>query len=220
MRFEAGQKIIDKLRGKKAIIPYYLSNNLPKTKVTIPEKQIIAIGGFYYSGSSAVLDLLSECKNVKSYGVQEIWAANSSGKVKGVEIKFFTEGFSIFKLIESFYYQKNNLLEQDVAIKKFIHYFYDFHYNKNFQGAYNQVFVNITIELLENILELTDETKTFMKNKRYPHCLESKEELFQNCNFVLEKGINQYLFYKFKNISDDEFNSYIADYLYKFFNNL
>lgn len=220
MRFKTGQEIIDKLRGKKTTIPYYLNNNLPKTSVTIPQKQIIAIGGFYYSGSSAILDLLSECENVKSYGVQEIWSANSSGKIKGVEIKFFTEGFSIFKLVESFYYQRNNLLEQDIAIKRFIQYFYDFHYNKNFQGVYNQNFVDITIKLLENILDLTDDTKIFMKNKRYPHCLESKEELFPNCNFIFEKGINQYLFYKFKNISDDKFNSYIADYLYNFFNNL
>lgn len=66
MRFKTGQEIIDKLRGKKTTIPYYLNNNLPKTSVTIPQKQIIAIGGFYYSGSSAILDLLSECENVKS----------------------------------------------------------------------------------------------------------------------------------------------------------
>lgn len=216
-----GQKIIDIVRGKKSSnIKKTSPKILPKTtKAFDKSKKIIAIGGFCWSGSGALVDLLAEFDNAKVYSEENIFSGdiNKAAHTEG-EFKFFINKHSIFNLRNSF---DKNEFEQDVAIKQFIAYFYEMQKQAEFNDAFGGNFIDINIEFLESILDLDEYTKKYMSGKKYPHTLFKSEETYKNCSFVYDKCPVPYIFYRFKRgMTDEEFDNYVADYIYDFFNNI
>lgn len=192
---------------------------MPKTTRKVSDRNLVAVSGSWLSGSSTVCDLLSEFSNVTSFSHRKVY----SGKVNAenhinCEIKFFHDKRSLFKLIDAFV--QDNELKKDNAIKRFIDCFYSYYDEYNDIQIYRDNFLNFNIEFLENILEIDDYTKQYMKNKRYPCCFSKEEETFENCSFIKSYPNHPYIFYKFKNMTQDEFNVHVADYLHDFFNNM
>ncbi len=220
---EIQQKLINVFPYKQKEKTYKIQKleEIPQTdRKTKGNMKIIAVDGFCWSGSGALVDLLSEFENVKLYSNQNIFSGNYTdvSKTKGNEFKFFINKHSIFNLRDVF--DKTNM-EKDIAIKQFISYFYEKALSGESIDAFGGNFIKINIDFLENILDLDEYTKNYMKNKEYPYTLFGKSvEEYKNCSFLYDKCKAPYIFYKFKDISINEFDFYISNYIYDFFNNI
>ncbi len=213
------QQIIDIIRGKKQYVRNYIKpENAPKgNKLDI---NVIAVCGFYYSGSSAVADLLDECSDMTSYSLHHKIFSGGRKQYSGAEMTFFVSQESIFNLIDKYYGYDNMPLEKDLAIKSFIRHVNDNYNLKKQPDIFNKNFMQITHKLLDNILNLDEYTKAFMADKMYPSTVESKSDEYSKCTFIQGEGINQYAYYSFKNMPDIEFNQHIQNYMHDFFNNI
>ncbi len=185
-------------------------------KSSVYNNKVVAIGGFCWSGSGAVVDFLSEFDNIKIFANQNIAAANSVdiNKTKGNEFKFFIDKYSIFNLEKTF---NKSGIEQDIAIKQFISFLYE---KINFSASneiFNENFYKISVNFLENIIDLDEYTKDYMKDREYPYTLYGKNiEDYKNCSFVYDG----FVFYKFKKMNKRDFDIQISNYIYDFFNNI
>jgi hypothetical protein len=213
MHWKYGQDLIDRFRNKRNE-----NLRLPRTTRNIPKNfNIIAVSGSYFSGSGAVVDLLAEFDLSAIIGVREIYSKNNKN-VNSNEIKFFTDPKSIFNLIDSFFYQTS--IEQDLSIKQFIYSIYNYYDENNCKNLYGKNYLKSSIEFLESILLLDEYTKDFMKNKRYPSSWESNDTIFDKCSFMYGPELNKYIYYQFKSISPDEFNTIVCNYFYDFFQSI
>jgi len=60
-------------------------------------------------------------------------------------------------------------------------------------------------------------TKEYMKNNKYPFgTLENLKEIYKNCSFLND----DYIFYKFKELSKDTFHTHVANYIVDLLNNV
>lgn len=213
MKILIGQKIIDKLRGKNKSqnkFPF----ELPKTTVNF-DKQIVAVGGFGFSGSGAVVDLLSEYKNCYAYGCSEVYSKSKRDVAEQIEMKFLIDEGNIFNLTWAFNLKDEVI--QDFVIKQFIYLTYRyFDENKN-SIIFRDKFLKDTQDFLFKILELDEKTIDIMKDKRFPYEGETLIKEFSDCCFVYNKNNYMFLYYKFKQMSINKLNLYICDYLYNFF---
>jgi len=179
-------------------------------------KQLIATKGFYYSGSSALIGFFNEFDNITVNGFKDnIYSKDKSSEDS--EISFFTNGNGIFNIVNAF--KSNNVLIADIAIKKFIDFIYFCYDNKRTNPwhksdvFYNEHFFNISMKLFYRIVDIDGETHEFMKDKRYPSVYNSENCEFENCSFMRGSGIGRYIFYRFKNIHQSVFDTYIQEYI-------
>lgn len=183
--------------------------------------QIIVSGGFYCTGSSVLSGLFREFDNIAVLGHPEPLYIKNSVTKHCSETQFFF-GSKFCEFVNSF--KKGSATEKDYYIKYFINSVqkainegctctYEY-----MPELYNDYFKQITRELLFNVLDLDNYTYAFMKDKEFPIIFESSSDTtYENCNFMHNKGIRQYLFYRFKNLSVEEFDSIISKYLKSFF---
>ncbi len=217
-----GQKIIDIIRGKKTKIAknknITFNQFIKKREIIDKSKNIITIAGFSYSGASALIDLFSEFKNSTVFGstLSDFVEKNNLSYQK-YTVKLFIKEASIFSVIDAF---ENNVdeFQQDYIIKQFIKNMYKLANKKKM--LYANFFIDLHIAFLENILELDNYTKDFMKGKKYPFKYDEEESIFNNCSFVKGENNGKYVLYKFKNMSKDEFNHHVKMYFKDFFNNI
>ncbi|MBO4643994.1 MAG: sulfotransferase domain-containing protein [Alphaproteobacteria bacterium] len=183
-------------------------------------KQIVSVNGFYFSGSSAALAFFKEFDNTTVVG--EIFSRYTKHQVSNYssEMNLFREpGF--FGFIDAF--SSGTLLEKDLAIKRFISLINRCFNNKCASGYdynpqfYTRAFFNNSVEFITNVLDLDDDTLTIMKNKTYPVVYDTKDDAFKNCSFFHNKGVGQYILYRFKEMSPDAFNNYAKDYIRSLF---
>lgn len=190
--------------------------------------QIIAVTGYYYSGSSAVVGLFNEFDNVDVLGYNDsVYSVSpkqnqaTNNLFRQPEVSFFYQT-QFFDFVNSF--DSKDPLTQDISIKRFIADIYRCYDNKGASDndycptVYTEEFLKISFELLYKTLSLDEYTIEFMKDKRFPFIYNEQNNIFENCSFMQGKGISQYLFYQFKNISVDEFEQCICDYVNSFFN--
>lgn len=188
--------------------------NLDEYRLKYYHPKVIAITGYYYTGSSTVVGFFNEFDNTTVMGYCE---KQYSVQIKSnSEVAFFTNS-NFFNFIDIFY--SKNILERDLIIKKFIEEIYNCYdkkgtksYEKNYI-FYSDEFLQASVNLFYNVLDFDEYTINFMKNKRFPTKWNSSDEKFQNCSFMHGKGISQYVFYQFKNISADEFEKFVGDYV-------
>lgn len=182
-------------------------------------KKFIACQGFFYSGSSALIGLFREFDNTTVMGYPDDLYSASQVSDLSTEIRFFKNS-RLFPLIDAFY--NKSPLEQDVLIKKFIVDIYTcyerkglFSWDKN-PELYNDYFLYNSLRFLNNILDLDDYTEKYMKDRKFPVIRPSDSE-FLDCCFLFDKNDQQYVVYKFKKLSLDEFDKYVHEYISNFF---
>lgn len=184
-------------------------------------QKIIALTGFFYTGSSTVVGFLSECDNTTTLGYSD--KRYSVKTQESSEVTFFTNT-SFFDFINAFY--SSNMVEKDFIIKKFIDDIYRCYDKKgaatyeNNPIFYTDEFLRASMDLLYNVLDLDEYTINFMKNKRFPVKWNSTDNKFQNCTFMRGKSAIQYLFYQFKSISTEEFEKYVGLFVNSIFNSM
>lgn len=220
-----GQKIIDIVRGKKnkkvkrvKKTKISFEQFIKKREVVDDSKKIITVAGFSYSGASALIDMFSEFRNVTVFGATlSDFLEKNKLSFQQYTVKLFLKDNSIFSVIDAF---ENNVdeLQQDYIIKQFIKYIYKYANKKKM--IYANFFTDLHIDFLENILELDDYTKDFMKGKKYPVIYDKQEAIFNDCCFIKGENNGRYVFYKFKKMSIDEFNNHVKNYFKDFFNNI
>ena len=218
-----GQKIIDIIRGKRPIKSVQIMNTInrkpPKTTRTIDKsKKIVAVSGFGWSGSSAMLDLLAEFKDVTMYGgkYRDYRGIIEDDVRYAGEVQFIKNRVSIFNLINSF--ESETPFEQDLSIKRFIKFCYDLASNSTYP-IYNDNFIKICKNFLENILDLDDYTKEYMKEKDYSFTYQTMKDKDINLSFVYDNPHEPYIFYKFKKMPIEDFDVCVCNFLWDFFNN-
>ncbi len=193
--------------------------NIIQNKKNNNNRKLIAVCGFWCSGSSTVCDMLSEFRNTTSFSHRKIYSGNINIENNTYcEIKFFQEKYSILKLVSSF--KTGNSIEQDYAIRKFIELFYRYHDENKDNPLFQNDFLKINTDFLENILELDNYTKSYMKNRRYPVTLSREQDTFEGCCFLYKYPSHPYVFYKFKKLSGNEFNKIVSGYFNDFFSNM
>lgn len=185
-------------------------------KATILPK-IVAITGYYYSGSSALVGFFHECNNTTVMGnCEKVYSHKTQSSC---EVTFFTHT-NFFNFIDAFYL--DSFLEKDLVIKKFINDIYRSYDNKGARSEKNpnfftDKFLQISLDFIINVIDLDEYTINFMKDKRFPIKWNSTDEIFQNCTFMQGKGISQYILYKFKKMLPEEFEKNVAQYVNQIF---
>lgn len=225
MRIKFIQKLIDKIRGKKAFLNIQ-DNYTNYDYDNIQYKSIIATKGFFYSGSSTVVGFMEEFDNTFVYGNRDnVYSAKQKSFFNcGNEVAFFHySGF--WELLDAFSSKKICILEKDIAIKKFIRSIYnakdrkmlsDWDYCSNF---YNSAFYEISMKYLYEILDFSEYDLGVLENERIPYVFEKRNnDTYKNCSFMYGKNSTQHPLYKFKNITQDEFDTYTSKFLHRLFN--
>ena len=202
-------------RAEMQMIVDYI-NEMPPFKKRY--KKHITVRGYWYSGSSAVIDFLREFSNTTVYGLQDNVYCKEKGESSTKEITFFSHT-NFLSFIKSF--EETSDLIKDIEIKKFINSIYNCYDKKSASWEknpelYNDEFLEISLNFLYNVLELDEYTIQFMEGKRFPLRWNSADETFNKCCFMKEKGIKQYLFYKFKNITRQEFDIFVRKFIKDF----
>ena len=222
-----GQNIIDLIRGKKELVLKIKDNNSYKLLHTFqgnlkPCKQVVFIaGGFAYSGTSALIGFMNEFDNVLVYGnCDKVYSKNK--KRGGYEVKWFMHS-GFFNFVDNFKDKNKSVIEIDMSIKLFIRQVYRAFKHKSLMGwdrspsFYNKEFVEINETYLKAVLDFNEYDLTIMENNPIPRSFNSDDTTYENCSFMQEKGIRQYLFYKFRDITDAEFDRYTNVYINKLF---
>ena len=199
----------DKIK-KKDVVEYKYPENL------------VTFQGFYSSGSSALVGLFREFDNVYVCGHPEPLYIKGNVTHNVSEMQFFL-GSKFFEMVSSFKEHKP-ITVQDFYIRYFINSVNNAYKHKQtcpyeyVPELYGDYFKTITDELLFSILDLDDYTLKFMQGKDFPAIFESSSDVsFENCSFMHNKGLKQYLFYKFKRLTPTQFDFYIGSYLKKLF---
>ena len=193
-----------------------MSENVPTQMPTI-----IALQGIYYSGSSALVGMFQEFDNTRVVGNSDAAWSKSCDKVAGSECCFFgASGF--IDMILAFRKEPPEVV--NFRIRKFISSIKNAYKNKriasweNLPYLYNDTFRKITQELLLSIIDLDEPTKAFMQDRIFPHgAWENDVTTYDACNFTKGEGKRKYLAYQFADISEEEFNRHISEYLEQFF---
>lgn len=163
--------------------------------------------------------MLSEFTNKTSFSHRKVYSGTANIENNTYcETKFFQDKYSVFNLVSLFF--DNNELEQDFAIKRFINYIYSSYDENKDNIMFQNDFLKINKDFLENIIEIDDYTKTYMKDKKYPCVLSKEKDDYNGCSFVKNYPYHPYIFYKFKKMSVQELNNIVSDYLHEFFNNI
>lgn len=178
----------------------------------------IASQGYCWSGSSAVIQFLSEFSNTTVIAYQDnIYSKEKQTGGQFGEIPFFWQS-SFIRFIKSF--ESDSIVYRDGMIKKFIQDIYKCYdtkgscwYEKN-PFVYTEEFLNISLKLLYSVLELDGYTIQFMKDKRFPVIFNSYKSFpFDKCCFMKESCLKRYIFYKFKNITQEDFDIYVKQFV-------
>jgi len=224
------QNIIDLIRGKSILkIEINKNENFSKKKRVSCKKEkelkpcktiVTTSAGFAYSGTSTLIGFLSEFDNVMVFGnCDKVYSKNQ--KRGGYETRWFIHS-GFFDLTDSFL--SNNLIEADMAIKLFVRQIYRAYKNKSLLSwdkathFYNDNFLKANLEYLKNVLDFNEYDLSVLENNPIPPKFNSMtDKTYENCSFMQEKGVNQYLFYRFKNISKEEFDDYTNKYLTSLF---
>lgn len=229
MRIKAGQKIIDKLRGKKKkiippIIDFEKDMNLDYDNIQY--KKIIVTRGFFYSGSSAVLGLLEEYKDTFVYGNHDNFFSKTVKEQAncGSEIAFFLKS-EIFNFISAFKSKKLSLLEKDIIIKRFIKDIYtcyrtkqlsDWDYSPNF---YNSAFLEVSLKFIEAVVSLNEYDMNILKKYGFPIVMDADvSDDIHECSFIYGKKARTHMFLKFRDITASLFDEQVSLYFHRLFN--
>ena len=212
------RKFMKKFRKNKKsdiqIIP------VPPVKPRMHFKQLVDCAGYYYSGSSAVIGFLNEFDNTTVCGFADnVYSATSVNSGTTSEIVFFRR---LAEIIESFY-KNNKRLAQDIAIKRFIRNIYTCYDRKGIVGweklphIYTNEFLDMSLRFFLDVVDIDEHTREMMRDKRYPAKWNSKDEKFKGCCFMHGDGIDQYVCYRFRNITPDEFDAAVKKYINEFY---
>ncbi|WP_298067789.1 sulfotransferase domain-containing protein [uncultured Mailhella sp.] len=71
----------------------------------------------------------------------------------------------------------------------------------------------MALNFIYSVIDLDGETIRFMKDKRFPIVWNSSDETFNKCCFMKGNGLRRYFFYKFKNITQKEFDHYVKQFI-------
>lgn len=216
MRIKFIQKVIDFISQKNKV-----SYSLNKDYENVKDKQIISASGFFYSGSSALIGLFSECANTTVYGSADNLYSQKSLNL-GLEVKFFTYS-GLLELADCLKSPTSSDLEKDIKLKAFIANIYRGYTQKNLAGYdYSPIFFNINFlkaskDFLYSIIDFNDIDLKVLSTEEIP-VITGKYEIYKDCSFVYGEGIQSYIFYKTKKLSIEEIDSLVSKYIKKLFN--
>ena len=197
-----------------------------KAKNVTPQswhKQLIAVQGFYYSGSSALIGLFQEFNNTTILGYPDYTYSAEKVTKGGKEVRFFVNS-ALFPLINSYF--NANPLEQDLLIKKFIGNVNNCYINKGLYSwdknpaIYSEEFYKNSLSFIYSILELDEHTKNCLKENKLPTAFCSADNKYEGCSFIHGSGLGQYVVYRFKKMAPEIFEAQVYNYISSFFNHL
>lgn len=222
-----GQNIIDLVRGKKKLTLKLIDNKSYKKNefsdnLKPCDKIVFMAGGFAYSGTSALIGFMNEFDNVLVYGnCDKVYSKNK--KRGGYEVKWFMHS-GFFNFVDNFKDKSKSAIETDMAIKLFIRQIYRAFKQKSLLGwdkspdFYNKEFLEINKTYLKSVLDFNEYDLSILEDHPIPRSFNTADDAtYENCSFMQEKGIRQYLFYRFRDITDEEFDSYTNVYINKLF---
>lgn len=217
--FKLWKYCANRLRKKKIMTVDYSVKPAPTLKRKY--KKHIASQGYGWSGSGAVIGFLAEFSDVTVLAASDpIYSKEKISKLN-IECPFFWQT-NFIQFINSF--ACDSAVEKDWQIKRFIQDIYNCYdnygsvwYEKN-QFLYKEEFLYIALNFICSVIDLDNYTFQFMKDKRFPTTFNSSDEKLNKCCFMKQKGVKQYLFYKFKNITQEEFDHYVKQFIEEFLN--
>ncbi len=188
---------------------------------TLPGK-MIAVRGFYYSGSSALTGLFCEFDNMFTAGNTDDQFSKAGSKTGMSEVVFFVAS-KFCEMVNSF--RAGLPAVSDVYIKHFVTAFSSAKKHKatrpwEYQPLlYNDYFVRVTEEFLDAILDLDDYTREKMRGADFPTmCSKADQGMYEGCSFLKKNPSGScYIFYRFKEMSGEAFDAIVARYLRQFF---
>lgn len=211
------QNVFFSRRGK--IGKYYKNNNIEKKQEKTFYKRLIDNGGFYFSGSSSLMGLFREFDNTTVFGYSDpVYSASYSPERQSECV--FLRGSALWKFIDGFY--SDNKLEKDLAIKLFINDINTAYHKKGIAHEYipeiyNEDFLKMSLDFLTSSIKLDKETSDYMRGKSFFFSFNSSTDTrYEQCCFMHGKGVKQYLFYEYRDMTAETFESYVADYIKKF----
>lgn len=206
--------------------PHHACNIQSNIHSIIPSStpvSVVAIEGFYLSGSSVLVGLLNEFTNVFVVGYSEPSFTKTHVQTTHSECWFFNASH-FPEMISSF--QKGTPEEIDAEIKQFIAATKRAYSKKgvidieNLPELYGDEFRIISRHFLYNILDMDAPTLEFMKDREFPD-IDSNRHVdyseYENCSFVKKAGNKHYLFYQFKEMPKEHFHNYVSEFLKSFF---
>lgn len=176
-------------------------------------QNLIAVTGFGYSGSGALLDLLSEFKNLTVLSDADpdgsLREKNYDGGTN--ELNLLRHAGGLF-FLEKFFPSKNIFI-QDVVVKMFISLVKEHYLNNG--PIFNNEFLRLTNEFLNNIIDI--KLKTDYGEAYEPHLPFLGKESF---DFIEQNPNNTQYLYTLKELSKDEYIKFAKNYLNKFLNTI
>lgn len=181
---------------------------------------IIAVQGLYYSGSSAVVGLLSEFDHVRVVGYAEPAWSRSVRHSSASECCFFScSGF--MEMVQA--YDHATPEEADQRIKYFIAHCHAACQRFGMAAweyqplLYGPAFREMTHKLLLDLLELDASTRERMAQLPFPFAsTEGADAEYDGCCFAHGQGKGQYVFYRFARHEPGVFHRIISGYLEQF----
>jgi hypothetical protein len=111
--------------------------------------------------------------------------------------------------------ENDNIFFKDAAIKRFIQ-FCEYAYI-NFGGFYNDTFLRLSRDFVENLVEVKIVSKTPFYN---PHLLYRYIKIHDNLEYLFSFGRKLYTTYLLKKMTRHEYRTLAKDYLYKLFSTI
>ncbi len=163
MRIPFVQKTINFIKKRMPVfLPYY---SVPYKKPKSVYKKLICVTGFLYSGSGAVIDLLSEYDNITSIAFSDPESGKCNNQKCNQEIEFFSTLGGVLDLEQcfTFFYPYLN----DLRIKMYITSA-EYCYKKG--GIYNDEYMKLVWEFIDSIVAYRQKSEYYIGiNREYSH---------------------------------------------------
>lgn len=200
--------------------PAILTTELP---VSSNAPKIVAIQGIYYSGSSALIGMFHEFDNIRVVGYSDSsWSVpGAKDKMLDSECLFFSSS-GFIEMISAFHDAAPEVMDQKIRI--FISKINNVIKNGGFSAfekipeLYSDTFKIITRKFLLKILYLDEHTREYMQTRLFPTAAyENDDASYDSCNFMFGSGKKRYVFYRFADLTQEEFRCAVSEYLNHFF---
>lgn len=208
MKIKFIQDLIDKVRNKVVL------DSLPilKREWTPPNhtyKNLICVTGFTYSGSGALIDLLSEYDNVTSISYADKESGRRIENENKLEVDFFREIGGVLDLEKSFEY--HTAYRNSYYISLFLHNA-EYFYKKG--GIYNDEYMRLTKEFLDNIINYQYSRRRNIGPMRHFYKKTLKARKYQNlvAPFVLNED-KRVISYTQKNLTIEQYHEIAKEYI-------
>lgn len=208
MKIKPIQKTIDFIRENATVfLPSY---SVPYKKPQSVYEKLICVTGFLYSGSGAVIDLLSEYDNITTIAYSDKESAKKQKLQQ--EVEFFSSFGGVLELEQSFmfYYPYLN----DLHIKMFITSA-EYMYKKG--GIFNDEYMKLVWEFINSIVDCKQKTESYLGiYKEYLHKnIYFKKYKNFSAPFVKDKKQGNIIYFP-KNITTKEYRLLAQKFIKKF----